>query len=60
MKFVTHISLIFQASYSRPESAYAMNNDPFTAAASGGDVLAGDDTPSLNNTVQPQLSAYKY
>ena len=47
---------MLQASYERPESE---NTDPFTAAASGGDVLAGDEGPSVN-TLQPQLSAYKY
>ncbi|CAH1789659.1 unnamed protein product [Owenia fusiformis] len=53
---------IRMAAYSRPESAYAYNNDPFMNAAVGGDVLADEDrdgTASSPQQQQPQFTMWK-
>ena len=48
-----------QAAYSRPESAYAYNSDPFIQAAATGDVLAIDEESGTPQVKQPQFAAYK-
>lgn len=49
---------LFQASYSRPESAYAYNSDPFIHAAVTGDVLADQDEV-IQPTNQPQFTLWR-
>ncbi|KAJ8313636.1 hypothetical protein KUTeg_008197 [Tegillarca granosa] len=50
--------VIKKASYSRPESAYAYNSDPFIHAAVTGDVLADQDEVS-QPTNQPQFTLWR-
>ncbi|XP_050388360.1 osteoclast-stimulating factor 1 isoform X1 [Patella vulgata] len=49
---------IKMASYSRPDSGYAINSDPFVAAAATGDVLA-DVNDTDKNKNQPRMNIWK-